>query len=245
MENPIDVVKEAREKMLAIITSVAEPKDANKILEIRKKYSDFVFVSLGMHPEMIENYTDDEIEKYIDLIRKNKDKIVAIGEVGLDYNWVEEEEKQEHSKIIFQKFIDLAKQLNKPIVIHSRNGKKNAVTEVLDIIEEKKQKNVIMHCFSGSNTELKRALDLGYFISFATIICKSEKHKRLATATPIEKMLLETDAPWLDPFSRELTNKPWKIIEAAKVIADLKKIPKEKILEQTTNNAEKIFELNL
>jgi len=243
MKNIDEVVKEAMQKMLAIITSVADPEDFDKIMKIQNKYPDFVFVSAGFHPERMDKYTDDAIDAYLDLIQKNNEKLVAIGEIGLDYSWVKDEKKQERSKRIFMKFIKLAKELKKPLVIHSRNGERNAITEVLDILEKEKAKHVVMHCFSGSNTELKRALELGYYISFATLVCRSDKHKRLAEATPIEKMLLETDAPWLDPFSKELVNRPWNIKESAKVLAGIKNVPEEKIIEKTNENARKIFSL--
>lgn len=102
-----------------------------------------------------------------------------------------------------------------------------------------------MHCFSGSEQNLSYALEQNYWISYATIIARSDKHKRLAEKTPLENMLLETDSPWLDPDSRELTNRPWKIDRSAEIIAEIKEKTKEEILKITADNAIKAFGLKI
>lgn len=245
MEKPEEIISEARDKMKAVITSVADPEDMDKIMKLRDENTGFVFVSLGLHPERIEKYTEKQMDEYIEKIRQNKDKIVGVGEIGLDYNWIKDEEKQEHSKKIFEKFIDLALEIKKPVVIHARNGEKNAMSEIIDILEKKNIKNVVMHCFSGSKGELKRCLENGYIISFNTIICKSEKYKKLIKETPVESMVLETDAPWQDPESRELVNRPWKIEQSAQVIAEIKDLPVEHVLVNTAQNAKTFFGLDI
>ncbi|MEM7819865.1 MAG: TatD family hydrolase [Candidatus Aenigmatarchaeota archaeon] len=253
MKNPIGVIEEARQKMLALITSVADIKDAKKILELQKRYPNFVFVSLGLHPENIFNYNQKEIDDYIEFIKNEKNNIVAIGEVGIDYNCIKDENKQEIMKNIFMQFIDLSKELDLPLVIHVRSSNdKNAFDDTLKILVNMDAKSVALHCFSGNKSSLKYAFENNYFVSFATIICRSEKHKRLVELTPIEKMLLETDSPWLDPEINqkttspfELTNRPWKIVESAKIISKIKNLPLEKILEQTTENAKRFFRLDL
>jgi TatD DNase family protein len=143
-------------------------------------------------------------------------------------------------KKVFILFIDLAKELNLPLVIHARE----AFNDALEILKEKNAKDVVLHCFSGSEGNLKEAIKRGYFISFATNICYTKKHPRLAEKTPIEKMLLETDSPWLDPENpRELINRPWKILNSARVIAKIKGISEKEVLEKTAENALKFFKI--
>ncbi|MFH0832468.1 MAG: TatD family hydrolase [Candidatus Aenigmatarchaeota archaeon] len=236
-----EVIAEARKKMTAIITSVADPKEAEKILQLSEKHRDFLYVSLGFHPHCVKDYSDEQINEYMEFIRANQNRIVAIGEVGLDYS----EEYDDRMKKVFSQFIELAKELTLPLVVHTRNGieNTNAFSDVLDILEKQNAENVVLHCFSGSDGNLKKALSRDYWISFATIICKTKKHPRLVSETPLEKMLLETDAPWLDPFSNERKNRPWNIIESAKIIADIKGVSVEEVLAATTRNAKKAFSI--
>ena len=245
------VIIEVRQKgMRAIVTSIADIKDAKEVVELHRKYPDFVFSCLGFHPEIMQKYTLKEIGYYMGFIRQNLKDIAAVGEVGLDYNWVTKQEDQERSREIFSFFIDLSKELNLPLVIHSRNGHDNkegsndGISDAIKMLVENNCKDVMMHCFSGSETQLKTCLDQGWMISYATVICKSFKHQRLAKGTPLEQMLLETDAPWLDPDSRELVNRPWKIERSAEIISGLKNMNREDILSATEKNARKFFRID-
>lgn len=245
IENMEEVAEEVRKRMVAAVCSVPDPKDFDKILELRKKFEDCIFVCLGFHPEIAFNYTEMERDEVIETIKANKKNIVGIGEIGLDYNWIKTSEKREQTKDIFIQFIDLAKELKKPIIIHARNMPneplKDAFMDCLKTLTDHNARHVVMHCFSGNEQSLEYALEQDYWISYATIIARSDKHKRLAGKTPVERMLLETDSPWLDPDSRELTNRPWKIERSAAVIADIKNTTKEEILDTTTQNARKVF----
>ncbi len=243
------VIKEARTKMTAVCTSVANPKDFDQMIEIAKKHNDFVKLEAGFHPSHFNDYSQSEIMDYIQKIKQNKEHIIAIGEVGLDYNWIKDGHDIERTKEIFLDFAKLAVELKKPLVIHSRNlfsetGEpiRSAVKDVIDLLA-KFNLRVVLHCFSGSEAEMNRALELGYYISFATITCTSKKHQRLAKICPMENMLLETDSPWLDPHSSELINRPWKIDFTAGLIADIKEMDKKNVLEITEENAKRVFDL--
>lgn len=240
IERKKEVLREAKEKMKAIITSCADPKNAEEILNLKKDYKNFLFLSLGFHPEYLKNYKENQIKNYLNFIKKKRKEIVAIGEVGLDYSQSCEDIDRERMKEVFLKFIDLAKELNLPLVIHARD----AFNDVLEILENKGAKKVCLHCFSGSEGNLKEALNLNYFISFATNLCYTKKHPRLARKTPLERIFLETDSPWLNPDNpKKLENRPWKIAKSAKVLASLKNISVEKVLEITTNNAKEFFKI--
>jgi len=245
MENPDEVIAEAKKRMAAVVTSVPNPDDFQRVFELHRRHPGFVFVAAGFHAEYLERFNDRQIGECIDMIRKNAGSIVSVGEVGLDYFWIKEREQQERSIAVFEKFIDLAAELDKPLTIHCRNGTDDGISQTIEVLKRKNAKNVMMHCFSGSDENLQDCLGQGWHISFATLVVRSRKHQRFAKATPLEKMLLETDAPWLDPDSRELTNRPWKIERSAEVIAGLKGIAKEQVLKATEDNARKFFRLQL
>lgn len=241
------VIDEAKTKMEAVVASIADISHKDQLIERTDKYPKFVYGCFGFHPEVMIKYTKADIENYMDFIRQHKEKVAAVGEVGLDYNWTTSSHEQVKSRNILASFIELAKELDKPLVIHSRNGKDNTdgknegIQDTLDMLAGMGAKRVMLHCFSGNEAQLKFALEHGWFISYATVLVKSFKHQRLAAATPMEQMLLETDAPWLDPDTRELVNRPWKIERSAEVIGEKKGISKEEVLRITSENARKFF----
>jgi len=241
MDDPEQVVAEARaKKMNSIITSVPDPKDIAKTIELQHKHEHFVYACAGFHPHHIPDYSPTEIEKHIQTIRDNRYDFVAIGEVGLDYKDATDQIRQQE---VFAQFIDLALELDMPIVVHCRD----AFPDALKLLVEKNVRHVIFHCFSGSEGVLEYILKQPeWFVSFATNVCYTKKHPRLAALVPLNRMLLETDAPWLDPDvpegqERGLTNRPWKIERSAEVIAKIKGFSKEEILSMTAENARRIF----
>ena len=243
------VIDEASKKMNAIVTSVAHPKDAERMLEVAKKHKNFIYLALGLHPSEVVKFTDDRIEEYCNLIRQNKKlfdaegvgpRIVAIGEVGLDSHWIKDEAEHQRSKEVFLKLINLANELYIPLVIHTRDGKeKKVMDETLNLLKNA-QVPVMMHCFS-SKEHIEECEKRGYFMSMNTILCKSKSYSKIARDCPIDLMVLETDAPWMDPESSELINRPWNIEKSAEKIAELKHMTKEEILKITTENAKRFF----
>ena len=194
MRSPQAVVDEARLHMAGIVTSVADPADADAILDLCHNNKDFLFAALGIHPTRVVQVSDKAIENYESFMRSHADAFVAVGEVGLDYHHVQDEQGREASRVVFERLIEFANELKKPLVIHTRN----AMTDTLQLLERARVP-VMMHFFSGTHEELRTCLECGYFISFTTITCVSKKFRKLAKKTPLEQMLLETDAPWLDP----------------------------------------------
>jgi TatD DNase family protein len=244
IEQPESVIEQAKRKgMTALITSSVDPNLFAQNLELKIKHQNFVYLAAGFHPHMISDYTDAEIDQFISTIESTKFDISAIGEVGLDYSNTTIKERM---KMVFIKFIELSHELHLPLVVHIRGS--GAFDDALTILEERAARLVALHCFSGSESDLKRALDRGYYISYATNVCYTKKHPRLAAATPLDRMLLETDAPWLDPDvpegqERGLTNRPWKIVKSAEVIAKLHNTTKEEVLRITSENAKKLFRI--
>jgi len=248
-DNDLDqVIEKCKKELKAIVTSCAHPKDFKKTLEIVEKYKGFVFCTVGIHPEYIKEFSEKEINLFIEEIKKNKDKIIGIGEVGLDYNWIKEDKLRERQKTLFTKMIRLAKQLDKPLVIHSRE----ALNETLEILEKEKAERVLLHMWGGHQL-MNKVFALGYNISMNSIIMRSKSYRKVVKKQPLEKLMLETDAPWLaikktetgyelDPKSR---NTPLTIKLTAQKIAELKDLDFNDIWTQCTHNAISFFRLTI
>jgi len=233
------IIKESKERLKAIVSCALDLKEAKDFLILKEKYPRFFFFTLGFHPFDEDKFSEKILKDYDDFLKENKNKVSALGEIGLDY--FDPKKDKEKMKKIFLSFLDLAKKYDLPVLIHCRN----AFDDLLEILREKNISKVILHCFSGSEGILKESLKRGYFISFATNVCYTQKHPRLAKITPLENLLLETDSPWLDPFSqgKKFENKPWNVLESARVISQIKKKSEKEILEIVFENAKRILNL--
>jgi len=234
-ENVDKLVETIKKEMTAVISSSARYDESIRVLELAKKYPGLIFPTLGYHP--VEG---DDSEGVMRLIKENKDLVVAVGEVGLDYHWEQLTAKREKQKEVFHEFLRLSKQLKKPVVIHSWDAER-------DCFETARAYGIplIFHCYSGGVDLAKEILDEGYHISISTNICFSKKLKKVAKIVPMKQMLLETDAPFLDPDRIRKKNVPWNIRLSADKIAELKGVTKEYVLDQTSKNAVKVFNLKL
>jgi len=230
-----EIIENAKKENCYMITCAVGPKSIGKTLEILENH-DNVFATFGSMPEEFNN---DTIEETIKLIRKNKDKIVGIGEVGLDYYWVKEDDKRELEKENFQKFISLAKELSLPLVIHSRDAEK----DVMEILKKETVK-AMLHCFSGSVELAKDAISFGCIISVPTNITYSKQKRALVKEIPLESIVLETDAPFLSPVPKT-RNEPRNVKISAEKIAEIKKISFREVAETTAKNAVEFFNLKL
>jgi TatD DNase family protein len=224
--------------LIAIVTSSANPKDFEKTMKIAEKYPGFVFPAIGIHPEYIKEISIKDIDDQILKIKENKDKIYAIGEVGLDYFWTKEEEYRKQQQIMFRRMIQLAKELDKPIVVHSRE----AMDDTIRILEEEGAKNVLMHLF-GSRAHLQKVIDNGWSISIGPLIKRSKNIRKIARDIPIDKVMLETDSPWFGEDKQR--GDPTNIKIAAEYIARYKKLEFDDIWKRCAQNSIKFFRLPL
>lgn len=236
------VIDSCRKELKAVITSCAHPRDFELTMRMVENHPDFVFASCGIHPEYVKEVSEQEKDDFLDLIVKNKDKIVAIGETGLDYWYIKEEEWQKRQKELFIELIGLAKELNKPLVIHSRE----VFEETLNILESQDAKRVNFHMW-GANQLINRILDNGWYVSMNTIILKSKKHKKIARDIPLDRLMLETDSPWLAPKrlleGLEARNDPRSIKIVAEKVSEIKKLPFNEIWQKCGENAVKFFDI--
>jgi len=228
-----EVVKRAEKLDMAVIDSGTCIKDNIKSLELSKKYK-AVNSSLGLYPLYAINLKEKELEDEIDFIRRNKDSMVAIGEIGLDKS--EDDCNIEKQVEIFRRVLTLAEKIKKPVVIHSRKAEK----ECIEIIETFKIKNVDMHCFSGNFKLVKKVQDNGWFFSIPTNIVRLFHFQKIVEETPMSQLLTETDSPYLSPFI-EKRNEPSFVVETIRKISEIKKLNEEEVKKLIFMNFQKIF----
>lgn len=229
------IIAESREKMDFLLCAGANIKWNRQALEIAEQHKGFIYPYIGLHPMEVQILKDEEFQKELEFIEQNENKIVGIGEVGLDFHWEKDARNIDTQKIRFYKFIELAKKINKPLIIHSWDAELAAV----EMLEKHKAEQVMMHCFTGRDA-LDKALKLGYNISISTAVFFSKDVKKIARDTPIEQILIETDAPYLSPSKPE-PNYPWNTALVVKKVAEIKKMEEKELLAQIKKNAKQLF----
>lgn len=220
-----------------IITCCAREEDFNLTMNMIKRWKNYIFATVGIHPEFVKDISEKDIDRFFELIKKNKKNIVAIGEIGLDYWWIKKRYWKEKQKELFIKFINFAKDMKKPIVVHSRD----AYEDCIKILEMEDARDVLMHMF-GANKMVENIVDNGWSISMNAIVLRSKKHKKVVRDIPLEKIMLETDSPWLHPSGKG-RNDPTSIETIAKKIADIKRLPLNEVWKQCGINAINFFRL--
>jgi TatD DNase family protein len=231
------VIEDARKVMDCIITC-AYPKDVKKALELSKKHKDFVYLTLGLHPIDISKMNDKEIENYLEFIRDHADDIVGIGEIGLDEHWFPN--GGERYRKVFVKCLELAKELDLPVILHLRKAEQ----EGFDIVTENKMKNVVFHSYAGNLTLAKRIMEEfdGYYISIGTNLMRSKNTKKIAKNYPLDRLLTETDAPFLSPYPDIKINLPQNVKFTLEKMSELRKKPMGEIDKVIMDNCRKIFD---
>ena len=218
-----------------VIIPGVEPSSFNEIVSLCNEY-EMLFGAIGIHPSEFQTY-NQKIEAIIYRLIENS-KIVAIGEIGLDYHYGND--SKEEQKNILRKQLKIAEETKLPVVIHDRESHE----DVFEILQEYKLSNVIFHCFSGNSEFAKRCIDKGYYIGLGGVVTfKNAKDLKESTKIiPLDRILLETDAPYLAPVPyRGKINTPAYLKYIAKEIANIKEISIEEVKEQTTINAKRIF----
>ena len=239
-----EIVHRARNAGLKhIITNGINPETNRICLELSKKY-DIVKCGMGIYPrdalkkeaetgEAQLKVKEFDIGEEIAFIRKNKNNIAAVSEVGLDF--VNGESRQQIED--FEKMIKLAEELSKPIVIHSRK----AELKCIEMLETSKNKKIVMHCFSGKKPLVKRITDNGWFLTVPTIAVRSFQFQDIAKNVPITQLFCETDSPYLSPYKGQ-TNEPAFVAESYKKIAEIKGMDINEVINNIYMNWQKVFE---
>lgn len=232
-----EAVKNALENGVdKIFVPSAHPQDIDEVMALIDRY-DCVYGMLGIHPTEAKEWRDDLIYKIKEYSKHPK--IIAIGEIGLDYYW--DKSFNDLQKEVFIKQIKLANELELPIAIHDREAHK----DTFDILKEhNKGSKVIMHCFSGSKEFALECVNEGWYLALGGVVTfkNAVKMKEVAQAIPLENLLLETDTPYLTPVPyRGNENQPAYTRFVAEEIAKLRGITVEEVDRVTTQNANEVF----
>ena len=232
-----EVIKRCIENEIINVINIGYSKETSeKAIEMANKY-DWIFATIGMHPDECNGTAD---LSFIKELAKNK-KVVAIGEIGLDYHY--ETTNKENQKKYFIEQIKIANELNLPVVIHSRD----ADMDMLEILKKNKiRNNFVMHCFSSSLEIAKEIIKLNGYISITgTVTFKNAKNiVEVAKFIPEDKLLIETDSPYLTPEpNRGKRNEPKNVIDTAKRVAEIREISLDKLSELTIKNTKKFYNI--
>lgn len=214
-----------------IVNASVDLDTAKKAIDFSEKYP-FMYAAVGIHPENMEGLPANYLNILGDLYEKNE-KVVAIGEIGLDYYWDIPKEPQLK---VFEDQLKLAIELNAPVVIHDRE----AHADTMRILKKYTPEKILLHCYSGSAEMLKEVLKLGAFISMGGVVTfkNARVPVEVCEAVPVEKLMLETDCPYLSPVPfRGKRNSSEKIAFTAEKIAGIKGMEVQSLIDATTRNA--------
>ena len=241
----LKIIKNCLDKNLWLINVGSRYADSERAVAIAENYEKGVWAAIGLHPTSAED-ENFVYQKYLTLA-KNSDKVVAIGETGLDYYRVKNPESRIGQKKLFLEHLRLAKEINRPLIIHCRE----AHDDLIEILNSKlntlnSKLNGVIHCFSGNRQQAEQYLELGFFIGFTGIITYSSEYDEIIKNLPLEKILIETDCPYLAPVPRRgQRNEPAYITYTAQKIASLRGLSLEKTAKQTADNALNLFQILL
>lgn len=244
-----EIIKCALDAGIKMICVGTDLETSKKAIELAQKH-DSIWASVGLHPN---DNLDEEFDEaaYEGLLKQ--ERVVAIGEIGLDYYRTEKPEDQKKQKDIFIQQLELARRVGKPLILHCRDSKAGslgkAYPDMFEILESgiwNLEFGAVVHSYTGSLGEAKKFLNLDLHLGFNGIITFARQYDEIVRYVPLDRILLETDAPYLTPEPyRGRRNEPAYIVEVAKKIAQLKGESLEKIFQITTQNAVKLFAIEI
>ena len=241
----VERAKDAGVKMMLTVgTGNPHNGEIGRAVAVAERYEN-VFASVGVHPHDAKEYNDKAENYLIDLV-KSSNKVIAWGEIGLDFYY--EHSLRDVQADVFRKQIKIARELDLPIIIHSREADDETVEILTEKCSDKNFRGGVMHCFGGTAAMAERLMDIGFLISFAGNVTfkKAENLREAARVVPLDKLLIETDCPFLAPAPhRGKRNEPKFVVETAKFLADLYGIEVEKLANQTTRNFLDFFKLDI
>ncbi len=239
-EDQDEVIRRAKENGVTRIVNIGFNRETIPTsVALAEKY-DFIYTAVGWHPQDAKDMLEEDYDWLRELSKH--EKVVAIGEIGLDYYW--DTSPRVVQQVVFRRQIQLAKELKLPIVIHNRD----AHQDVVDILREENAAEVggIMHCFSGSLEMAKQCLDMNFHISFGGPVTfkNAKKPKEIAQEIPLDRLLIETDCPYLTPEPyRGKRNETGYVRYVAEAIAQLRGMSSEELAYHTMENAKRLFKI--
>lgn len=224
-----------------LVHSCVEPSEFKQIQSIADRFPEMSF-AIGLHPLDAQKWKDNTAQEILAAVQSDR-RVVAIGEMGLDFFKADNHDWQIE---VFRAQLEIAYQLNKPVIIHCRD----AAPELREVLQTYQQQDKavrgVMHCWSGNPEETQWFLDLGFYISFSGIVTfkKAETVQNSAKIVPLDRLLVETDCPFLAPAPyRGKRNEPAYVRHVAESLAQLREISLEDLAEATTHNACQLFSL--
>lgn len=226
------VIERAKNQIEYIVNPGADPKHNKKAYELSEKYPDFISFNTGLHPVYTDKFDKlDVVKKQIEDFQPD-----VIGEIGLDHHHVTDKRLRRRQREVFEELLSIAENKDKNVVLHTRDAEE----KVLDLLESYSIKGVFLHCFNGSKNLAQEAVDRGYNIGVTTQVLYSSEVQELVKDLGLENILLETDSPYLYRGDR---NEPVNIRESAEKIAEIKSVDKKVVLETSSQNSKKFFNL--
>ncbi len=222
----------------ALVTNSLDLASCKNDIKLSQQYPDLVYPALGIHPWNVNVLKENELQETIDYIQTQKGKVVAIGEIGLDYKY---ESTWEQQLTVFDKMLRLAETMELPVIIHSRG----TTDKIVEMLPSYRLNKVLLHWFSHPLTALAKAIDNGYFITEGPPATYSNGIREVVEKTPLTNLLTETDGPvtyWKQPYNGQLT-KPSHIQCVVDTVADIKKISVEEVAKQIAQNFEVFFNI--
>ncbi|XP_069787431.1 putative deoxyribonuclease TATDN3 isoform X4 [Narcine bancroftii] len=245
-QTDIDEVIEQSKKagILALVAVAENAGEFERLIELSEKYSGFVLPCLGVHPvqgnppQEQHGASLEDLQDALPLIQKYKERLLGIGEVGLDFTprFASTEIQKNEQKNVFIKQIEIAKQLDLPLNVHSRS----AGRPTINLLKEQGAQKVLLHAFDGKPSVAMEGVKAGFFFSIPPSIIRSEQKQKLVKQLPLESICLETDSPALGPV-KQIRNEPKNISISCQYIAQIKGLSVENVMEVTTQNAIKLF----
>ncbi len=224
------------------VTKIILPAIDSSTIERQKKlsasYPDIFYQMIGVHPTSIKEDYRKELDVVYNEISTNADSYLAIGEIGLDYYWDTTFAHEQQTALITQ--IEWANKYQKPVALHVRN----AYTEMFEVLEKHSvDRRGVLHCFSGTLSDAKRAVDMGYMLGIGGVVTfKKNELAKIVAELPLQNILLETDAPYLAPTPyRGKRNESAYVLNVAQTVAEIKNTSLEQVAETTLQNAVELF----
>ncbi len=242
-----DVFNEDREELLNslfqndvnyIVNASSNMLSSKASIELSNKYS-HLYAAVGVHPSEINEMSEDAIDTLKTMCKDNS-KVVAIGEIGLDYHY--DRQNSETQKYWFERQIQIAKETNLPVIIHSREASQDS----FNIIKKSNLKKGVIHCYSGSTEMALEYIKMGFYIGVGGVVTfnNAKKLVEVVETIPLTKILIETDCPYLAPVpNRGKRNDSHNLIYVAEKIAQIKQISSNKVAKITSENAKELFDI--
>ena len=244
------IIRKCQEKNIGIINIGVNYTTSKEVIEIAGKYSN-CWATVAVHPHNMDELQPDKsfaFRRVADLAKSAK--VVAIGECGLDYQFCENDvEAQKKQQEVFIQHLELAQEINKPVIIHSRR----LFPEILEIIRTFQASSIkhltgVLHCYMGRWSYAEEYLKLGFYLSFTGLITYARDYDKVIKNCPLDRILIETDSPYMIPVplrqpDKIIRNIPENVKLVAQKIAEIKGISFEEVAEQTTKNAKKLFKM--